>query len=201
MVFRRFANPFPEEERYFLSSRTCRHALGPACLVRSWSHVSIWYMVEMELSLHSPILHHFVHLNYAQRQFICAYDWHTKRNVMSEMRAWLWAVWYGIIYSSIGKSLCTYKRCWKWCPRTIVSKTLIKKLHTLPVLHFNRCLTTEYSETTAQFNVNFDTDNQIQVQQPKCTATFRTHCTSTGNTPFLRVIILEMSWIHSVVYS
>jgi hypothetical protein len=24
----------------------------------------------------------------------------------------------------------------------------IKQLHTLPVLHFNRCLTTEYSETT-----------------------------------------------------
>jgi hypothetical protein len=27
-------------------------------------------------------------------------------------------------------------------------------------LHFNRCLTTEYSETTAYFNGNFD-DNQI----------------------------------------
>jgi hypothetical protein len=30
--------------------------------------------------------------------------------------------------------------------RTIVSKNWIKQLHTLPVLHFNRCLTTEYSE-------------------------------------------------------
>jgi hypothetical protein len=40
---------------------------------------------------------------------------------------------------------------------------LIKQLHTLPVLHFNRCLTTEYSETTARFNGNFDTDNQIYV--------------------------------------
>jgi hypothetical protein len=30
-------------------------------------------------------------------------------------------------------------------------------------LHFNRCLTTEYSETTAHFNGNFDTDNQIYV--------------------------------------
>jgi hypothetical protein len=35
----------------------------------------------------------------------------------------------------------------------------IKQLHTLPVLHFNRCLT----ETTANFNGNFDTDNQIYV--------------------------------------
>jgi hypothetical protein len=31
------------------------------------------------------------------------------------------------------------------------------------VLHFNRCLATEYSETTAHFNGNFDTDNQIYV--------------------------------------
>jgi protein gp37 len=65
--------------------------------------------------------------------------------------------------SSFGKSLCTYKRRWKWCPRNIVSKNLIKQLHTLPVLHFNRSLTTEYRETAAHFNDNFDTDNQIYV--------------------------------------
>jgi hypothetical protein len=41
----------------------------------------------------------------------------------------------------------------------------------------NRCLTTEYSETTAHFNGNFDTDNQIYGPYPKCTVTFRTHCT------------------------
>jgi hypothetical protein len=79
-----------------------------------------------------------------------------------------------MIYSSFGKSLCTYKRCWKWFPRTIVSKNWIKQLHTLPVLHFNRCLTTEYSETTAHFNSNHATDNQIYVPWSKCTATFRT---------------------------
>jgi hypothetical protein len=39
----------------------------------------------------------------------------------------------------------------------------LKQLHTLPVLHFNRCLTTEYSETTAHFNGTFHTDNQIYV--------------------------------------
>jgi hypothetical protein len=39
----------------------------------------------------------------------------------------------------------------------------IKQLNTLPVSHFNRCLTAEYSETTAHFNGNFDTDNQIYV--------------------------------------
>jgi hypothetical protein len=62
--------------------------------------------------------------------------------------------------------------------RTIVSKNWIKQLHTLPVLHFKCCLTTEYSEKTAHFNGIFDTDNQIYVPKLTCTATFRTHCTS-----------------------
>jgi hypothetical protein len=44
---------------------------------------------------------------------------------------------------------------------SLYSKILIKQLHTLPVLHFNRCLTTGYNETTAHFNGNFDTDKQI----------------------------------------
>jgi hypothetical protein len=47
--------------------------------------------------------------------------------------------------------------------RTIMRKNWIKQLHTLPVLHFNRCLTTEYSETTAHCNDNFGTDNIIYV--------------------------------------
>jgi hypothetical protein len=42
-----------------------------------------------------------------------------------------------------------------------MSKNWIKQLRTLPVLHLNRCLTTESSESTAHFNGNFDTDNQI----------------------------------------
>jgi hypothetical protein len=43
--------------------------------------------------------------------------------------------------------------------KIIVSKNWIKQ----PVLHFNCCLTNEYSETTPHFNGNFDTDNQIYV--------------------------------------
>jgi hypothetical protein len=39
----------------------------------------------------------------------------------------------------------------------------IIQLHTLPVLYFSRCLTTEYSETTAHLDGNFDTDNQMYV--------------------------------------
>jgi predicted dithiol-disulfide oxidoreductase (DUF899 family) len=48
-------------------------------------------------------------------------------------------------------------------PQTIVGKNWTMQLHSLPVLHFNRCLTAEYSETAAHFNGNFDTDNQIYV--------------------------------------
>jgi hypothetical protein len=67
------------------------------------------------------------------------------------------------IYSAIRKSLCTYERCWIRFSSTMMSKNLIKQLHTLPGLRFNRCLTTEYSETTARFNCNFDTDNQMYI--------------------------------------
>jgi hypothetical protein len=67
------------------------------------------------------------------------------------------------VYSPIGKPLCTYKKCWKSIERNTVSKNWIKQSHTLPVSHFNRCLTTEYSETTAHCSGNFDTDNQIYV--------------------------------------
>jgi hypothetical protein len=59
------------------------------------------------------------------------------------------------LYSVFGKSLCTYKMC-SSIERNIMSKNWIKQLNTLPVLHFNRCLTTEYSETTAHFNGNSD---------------------------------------------
>jgi hypothetical protein len=49
--------------------------------------------------------------------------------------------------SAFEKSLCADKRCWKWYPKTIVSKNWIKQLHTLPVLHFNRCLTVKLQHT------------------------------------------------------
>jgi hypothetical protein len=37
---------------------------------------------------------------------------------------------------SVRKVAVHFKSCWKWCPRTIVSKNWIKQLHTSPVLHF-----------------------------------------------------------------
>jgi hypothetical protein len=47
--------------------------------------------------------------------------------------------------------------------RNILSKNWIKQLHTLPVLHFDISLTTEYNERKEHFNGNFDIDNKIYV--------------------------------------
>jgi hypothetical protein len=56
----------------------------------------------------------------------------------------------------------------------------MKQLHTLPVLNFNQCLT-EYSETTAHFNGNFDTDNQIaKVHSDFLNAVCLEHSKATG---------------------
>jgi hypothetical protein len=44
----------------------------------------------------------------------------------------------------------------------IVKTELINYIH-LPVLHFNGFLTTQYSETTAHFNNNFDVDKQLYI--------------------------------------
>jgi hypothetical protein len=69
-----------------------------------------------------------------------------------------------------------------------VSENWIKQLHALLALHFNHCLATEYSETTAHVNGNFDTDSQIYVTQPKCTKTFRAH--------FILLTIAERKLLH-----
>jgi hypothetical protein len=71
-------------------------------------------------------------------------------------------------------------------------KPELKQLHTLPALHFNRYLTTEYSETTAHFNGNFHTDNQIYVPYPQCTVTFRTHCITRIYTVWAKYKILRV---------
>jgi hypothetical protein len=41
---------------------------------------------------------------------------------------------------------------------SLYSKNWIKQLYTLPVLHFNSCVTTEYSKNTAHFDGNFVND-------------------------------------------
>jgi hypothetical protein len=93
-------------------------------------------------------------------------------------------------YSVFGKLLCTYKRCWKWYPWTIVSKNWIKQLHTLPALHFNRCLTTEYSETTAHFNDNFDTNNQSTYRS--LSAQRLSQCTVCGHNTQFKTTLQKM---------
>jgi hypothetical protein len=67
-------------------------------------------------------------------------------------------------YTVRSESRCALIKTLSSIEWTIVSKNRIKQLHTLPVLHFNRCLTSECSEKTAHFNGNFDSDSQ-SVQQ------------------------------------
>jgi hypothetical protein len=97
--------------------------------------------------------------------------------------AWLQAdirfFWLNVYYTDRSESRCALIKTCSSIERTIVSKTWIKQLHTLPVLHFSCCLTTEYSETTAHCNGNFDTVNRNYVPWPKCIATFRKHCRTT----------------------
>jgi hypothetical protein len=80
-------------------------------------------------------------------------------------RRWYWLAFRAVLWRNTvnSESRCALIKTRSSIERTIGSKNWIKQLHTLPVLQFNRCLTTEYSETTAHFNGNFDTDNQIYV--------------------------------------
>jgi hypothetical protein len=63
----------------------------------------------------------------------------------------------------LSESRCELTKTRSSIERNMASKKWIKQLHTLPVLHFNRCLTTEYSETREHFNGSFDTDDKIYV--------------------------------------
>jgi hypothetical protein len=81
-------------------------------------------------------------------------------------------------YSEFRKSLCTYKRCWKWCPRA--SKQAWACLILIPnnfcSSAFGKSLCT-YKSCSKWCPWALDTDKQIYLQWRKCTATFRTHCT------------------------
>jgi hypothetical protein len=88
-----------------------------------------------------------------------------------------------VLYSKLESLLCIW-----------LDIFLCKPLNMSCYLHsaFINSPTTEYSETTAHFNGNFDTDNQIFV--PKCTATLRTHCIfiSHFSSVYLRVLHNDM---------
>jgi hypothetical protein len=89
-----------------------------------------------------------------------------------------------ILYSAFGKSMCTYKRWWKCCPRASIqawthlilfANTFCRSACEMFLVYtviavFNSLSVCGWSQYTADFN------NQIYVPLPKCTATFQTHC-------------------------
>jgi hypothetical protein len=66
-------------------------------------------------------------------------------------------------YTVRSESRCALIKTRSSIERTTVSKNWIKQSHTLTVSHLSRGVTTEYSLTTAHFNGNFDTANDIYV--------------------------------------
>jgi hypothetical protein len=82
-------------------------------------------------------------------------------------------------YSAFGKSVYTYKRCWNWCPRPSVQTwtRLILFANTFCISAFeSRCglINGVGSDVHGPTLLRLD----IAIHTAKCTATFRTHCTS-----------------------
>jgi hypothetical protein len=85
------------------------------------------------------------------------------------------------LYSAFGKSLCTYKWCWKWCPRasiqawtrlilfanTFCRSACLMLLMNAVIAVFNSLSLRGGSRYTADF---------AAPHRSKCTTTFRTHC-------------------------
>jgi hypothetical protein len=87
-------------------------------------------------------------------------QWKRNRPCLFMCFVYLFFIYYFICITNTvrSESRCALIKTRSSIERIVTSKNWIKQLHTLPVLHFNRCLTTEYSETTAHFSGNFDTD-------------------------------------------
>jgi hypothetical protein len=41
-------------------------------------------------------------------------------STFSKQQRLMFRQYYWLMYSAFGKSLCTYKRCWEWCPRVSI---------------------------------------------------------------------------------
>jgi hypothetical protein len=64
-------------------------------------------------------------------------------------------------HSALGKSLCTYKRYWKWCPRASV-QAWTRLILIADTFCRSACeMSTVKCHTTAHFNCNFVTDIQM----------------------------------------
>jgi hypothetical protein len=110
---------------------------------------------------------------------------HSWWRLIMNITFYLYTKVWSVLYSAFRKPLCTYKRCWKWCPRASIqvwtrlilfANTFCRSACEMFLVYaviavFNSLSIRGRSRYTADF------DNQIYVLWPKCTATFRIHCT------------------------
>jgi hypothetical protein len=135
-------------------------------------------MVYFENAFRRSFFHHNITLHFwkndGDKKLVALFDPKLLAFAASESR--------DLIYSAFGKSLCTYKRSCKWCPRaSIQARTrLISSANTFCR---SACEMFLMSVVIAVFNSlsvcgrSRYPYSQIFVPEPKCTATFRTHCT------------------------
>jgi hypothetical protein len=116
---------------------------------------------------------------------LCTYERGLKWCPRASIQAWTCLILFANSFcrSAFGKSLCTYKVCWKWCPRASIQAWTCLISFTNSFCR-SACEMFLMNAITAVFNWlsvrgrSRYTDNQIYLPQPKCTATFRTHCTN-----------------------
>jgi hypothetical protein len=75
---------------------------------------------------------------------------------------WSFGWWpTGRLYIAFGKSLCTYKRCWKWCPRASIQLILLE----YTVTHFTSIALQPLFNNWIQWN-NSTLQRQLRYWQP-----------------------------------
>jgi hypothetical protein len=86
-----------------------------------------------------------------------------------------------ILYSALAKSLCTYKRCWKWYPRAPIQAwaRLILFANTFCrsacEMFLMNAVTAVFNSLSVRGRSRYTADFAAP-HRCKCTATFRTHC-------------------------
>jgi hypothetical protein len=116
----------------------------------------------------------------AFEQSLCTYKSCWKWFPRASIQAWPRLILFANTFcrSAFDKSLCTYKRCLKWYPRASIYAwtRLILFENTFCRSTFGKSLCTYKRRWKWYPRTSIQAETQIYVPEPKCTATFRTHC-------------------------